>query len=86
MINFKSIQTPSLLIVKQGYTLSDTRTSDYILLMGSLHEYNRTLLLLKSIQDKTNASNSHSYMCFFNGKIKTFSIYSTEEDMFSLVG
>ncbi len=86
MINFESIQTPALLIVKKGYTLSIIGHSAYIRLMGSLHGYNRTLLLLNPTQDKTNTSNSRSYICFFNGKIKKFSIYSSENDIFSLVG
>ena len=72
MINFKSIQTPSLLIVKQGYNFCES-SSDYIRLTGFLRENNNVLLLLKFIQDKSN-DRRYEYVCFFNGKIKKFSI------------
>lgn len=84
MINFKPIQTPSLLIVKKGYAFCES-SSGYILLMGSLKKDNKTLLLLSLIKDKSNATKCE-YMCFFNGKIMKFSIYPSEEDIFSLVG
>lgn len=86
MIDFKSIQTPSLLIVKESHAFNET-SNDYISLQNSSKKGNKILLLLNFIESKSNnVAVEREYVCFFNGKIKKFLIYPGEENIFSLVG